>query len=140
MLLADDDEDDCIFFKEALESLHVDMSLTTVGDGEQLMKFLDASEKLPDVLFLDLNMPRKTGVECLTQIKSKDRLAKLSVVVYSTSLDKNIADVLYQKGASYYIRKPSEFTMLKEVIHHALTVLQQTDFKQPGKDKFILNL
>jgi len=138
LLLADDDEDDCIFFKEALESLPVDISLATVSDGEQLMKFLIASEKLPDVLFLDLNMPRKTGVECLTLIKSEDRLAKLSVVIYSTSLDKDVADVLYQKGASYYIRKPSEFAKLKEAIHNALIVLAQTDFKQPSKDKFIL--
>ena len=60
LLLADDDTDDCIFFKAALEKLSLSTSLTTVHDGEQLMRLLlKETYELPHVLFLDLNMPRK---------------------------------------------------------------------------------
>lgn len=61
ILLADDDKADCLLFKEALEELPVSASLTMVHDGEQLVEELTKEgNKLPDVLFLDLNMPRKT--------------------------------------------------------------------------------
>ena len=71
ILLADDDTDDCIFFKEALDELLLPTKLMTVHDGEQLMHLLaNESTELPDVLFLDLNMPRKNGFECLEEIKS----------------------------------------------------------------------
>ena len=71
ILLADDDVDDCIFFREALEELPVNASLTTVKDGVQLIQHLtDNPNPFPDVLYLDLNMPRKNGFECLSEIKS----------------------------------------------------------------------
>jgi CheY-like chemotaxis protein len=70
VLLADDDADDCLFFKEALEELPLSTSLTIVNDGDQLMKWLlKNTSRLPHVLFLDLNMPRKNGFECLTEIR-----------------------------------------------------------------------
>jgi CheY-like chemotaxis protein len=68
-LLADDDTDDCIFFKEALEDLSFTTTLSTANDGVELMHFLKARlSDLPDALFLDLNMPRKAGYECLSEI------------------------------------------------------------------------
>jgi len=70
ILLADDDIDDCIFFKEALEEFTIPSNLTTVNDGEQLMQILtDETNQLPNILFLDINMPRKNGFECLSEIK-----------------------------------------------------------------------
>ena len=140
LVLADDDEDDCIFFKEALDDLPVTVSVTTVKDGVQLMKFLSntAYGSLPDILFLDLNMPRKGGFECLTEIKTIDTLRHLPVIIFSTSLEMNIVDLLYEKGASHYIRKPGDFSKLKKVILEALSIRTQINFKQPSRDKFIL--
>ena len=67
LLLADDDIDDCSFFKEVLENLPISTHLTTVHDGEQLIQLLAKETiELPHVLFLDLNMPRKNGFECLS--------------------------------------------------------------------------
>ena len=66
ILLADDDTDDCIFFKEALDELLIKTNLRTMHDGEQLMIYLGGtSRELMDVLFLDINIPRKNGFECL---------------------------------------------------------------------------
>ena len=139
LLLADDDEDDCIFFKDALEDLSLPASLKTVSDGVQLMNFLgDNPDNLPDVLFLDLNMPRKNGFECLSEIKKTNQLKDLPVIIFSTSLDMEVVNLLYEKGAHHYIRKPGEFSKLKKVILKALTVTSQSNLKQPARDNFII--
>jgi len=140
LLLADDDEDDCDFFKEALDELTLPVSLVTVNDGVQLMDFLadHSRDNLPDLLFLDLNMPRKNGSECLKEIKESENLKNLPVIIFSTSLDNSIVDVMYSKGATYYIRKPGEFSQLKKVIENALILASQNNFKQPRREQFIL--
>ncbi|RYJ40806.1 MULTISPECIES: response regulator [Flavobacterium] len=139
LLLADDDEDDCLFFKEALDEIAISTDLLTVNDGVQVMNYLKNNVlNLPDVLFLDLNMPLKNGLECLDEIKNDERLENLPIVIFSTSLDNEIVNKLYQKGASYYIRKPGDFTKLKSVIAKALTIAPENNFKQPERANFIL--
>jgi CheY-like chemotaxis protein len=121
LLLADDDTDDCVLFKEALEELPISASLSIVNNGEQLIKRLTESPVfLPDVIFLDLNMPRKNGFECLTEIKLNNALKHLPVIILSTSLDIASIQELYEKGAQYCIRKPNGFEKLKELIQHTL--------------------
>lgn len=141
LLLADDDRDDCIFFRDALDDLPVEINLTTVNDGVELMNFLknNPSEN-PDLLFLDLNMPRKNGFDCLTELKSNPGLKNIPVIIFSTSLDMQIADLLFEKGAHHYIRKPNNFIKLKRIINEALNITAMNNYKQPGKDKFILQV
>jgi CheY-like chemotaxis protein len=123
ILLADDDTDDCNFFKEALEDLKLPVHLTTVRDGEQLMELLTKdSKELPDVLFLDINMPRKNGHECLAEIKHNKKLKGLSVVMFSTSNSPDKIQMTFKSGAHIYIHKPGDFSQLKEVIRHALPI------------------
>jgi CheY-like chemotaxis protein len=140
LLLADDDEDDCAFFKDALDDLPISAILSTVNDGVELMDFLLKKSfiNFPDILFLDLNMPRKNGFECLQEIKLISELKELPVIIFSTSLDNNVVDSLYAKGAIYYIQKPGDFSKLKKVILEALTVTSQNNFKQPARANFIL--
>lgn len=141
LLLADDDEDDRAFFKEALDELPITVKLITVNDGAELMEFLlnNQSGNFPDILFLDLNMPRKSGLECLKEIKTIDRLKHLPVIIFSTSLDSNIVDLMYENGASYYIQKPGEFYKLKKVIQNALTISSKNNFVQPIRNNFIVH-
>ena len=139
ILLADDDIDDCHFFKEALDSLPQATSLTTVNNGDELMHYLlENTQQLPHVLFLDINMPRKNGFECLSEIKSNEALKDLPVVMYSTSGSKDKINVLFNTGADVYIRKPSNFAQLVQVIHHALPMAAENIFSN-GKLKYILN-
>jgi len=141
LLLADDDEDDCLFFKEALEDLPVESFLTTVNNGEQLMRELNArTERLPDIIFLDLNMPRKPGFECLREIKQDEKLKSLPVIVYSTSLETDVVDLLYENGAQHYIRKPGDFTLLKKVIFKAIKTAVTGNPTKPPKEKFIIQV
>ena len=126
VLLADDDEDDCFFFQEALNELPASAHLTVVHDGEQLMQLLaKTTDSLPDVLFLDLNMPRKNGFECLLEIRSNEQLKQLPVVILSTSFDRAMADRLYRSGANCCMSKPSVHPELKSLIQQALTLVAQ---------------
>ena len=139
ILLADDDTDDCHFFKQALEALPLTTMLTTVHDGEELMNYLFQNEDhLPHVLFLDINMPRKNGFECLSEIKHNDKLKDLPVVMFSTSGAHDKIDILFKTGADVYIRKPANFAQLAQVIHHALPLAAENIFSN-GKLKYILN-
>ena len=127
ILLADDDTDDCLFFEKALEELNLSTELTIVHDGEQLMNYLNEnSEHLPDVLFLDLNMPRKNGFECLVEIKENEKLKDLPVVMFSISCPRDIKfeedmiNRLLKIGANDFIRKSDSLVQLKEFIHKAI--------------------
>jgi len=127
ILLADDDTDDRSFFEKALQEIPFDTHFNTVNNGEQLMVYLaENADNLPDVIFLDLSMPRKTGFECLMEIKEDEKLKDISVVMFSTSFSKGIElemtlmNTLSTMGALDYIRKPSGFEQLKKVIHESL--------------------
>jgi CheY-like chemotaxis protein len=139
ILLADDDTDDCLFFKEALDELPLSTHLTTVYDGEQLMQQLTENMgELPHVIFLDINMPRKKGCQCLSEIKRDNKLKQLPIVVFSTSFDKETVNEMYENGAHYYLRKPNSFPKLKQVISQALTNIEKYNFLQPPKDNFVI--
>jgi CheY-like chemotaxis protein len=141
ILLADDDKDDCFLFREALSELPISTTLETVHDGEELINYLEKhKDALPHVLFLDLNMPRKNGFECLTEIKHSDELKDLPVVMFSTSYprdmhyEQDMIKVLYNIGAQDYIRKPANFTLLKEVINNILVKLEPTLLRNQNKN------
>jgi len=141
ILLADDDIDDCIFFKEALVELLLSKHLTTVNDGEQLMQLLtNETNVLPHVLFLDLNMPRKNGFECLTEIKLSKKLKQLPVIVFSTSFEQEVVNQLYKNGAQYFIRKPSEFSQFKNIILLSLALITKENISQPTRENFVITM
>jgi CheY-like chemotaxis protein len=139
ILLADDDTDDCIFFKEALDELLLPTKLMTVHDGEQLMHLLaNESTELPDVLFLDLNMPRKNGFECLEEIKFNEKLKQLPVIIFSTSFEQDRVNQLFKNGAQFYIRKPSEFAQFIKIIHLTLAMIAQGNSAPQTRENFVL--
>lgn len=139
IVLADDDKDDCFLFDEAVEELPLAVNLTIVHDGEELMQLLtDPMDNSPDVLFLDLNMPRKNGFECLSEIRGNNKFNHLPIIIFSTSFDPEIANQLYKKGAYYYMRKPSGFSKLRNAIHQALTQITESANGQPPKEEFVL--
>ena len=140
ILLADDDKADCLLFKDALDELPVTAKLTTFENGEQLMEQLNKKQsKLPDVLFLDLNMPRKNGFVSLGEIKRNNNLDKLPVIIFSTAHEQDKVKQVFRDAAHYYIRKPNEFAKLKKVIYEALTLITQRDIPLPIKENFILS-
>ena len=124
ILLADDDLDDCFLFKEALNELALSTQLTTVYNGEELIELFTTGIGQPfDVLFLDLNMPRKNGFACLEEIKLNEKWSYVPVIIFSTSFEKGTEASLYLKGALSCIQKPTDFLGLKKIIQQALTLI-----------------
>ncbi|MCX6351068.1 MAG: response regulator [Bacteroidetes bacterium] len=137
ILLADDDIDDCAFFERALSELPVLANLSIVRNGEEVMEYLNESAfPLPDILFLDLSMPRKTGFECLLEIKENEYLKNLDIVIFSTSYGKDMnyendmIKMLYKFGAMDYIKKPGDFNLLKQVIHNSLLLITEKKYRK----------
>jgi CheY-like chemotaxis protein len=141
IMLADDDEDDRLFFEEAFEEVKIKYEITTFSDGEQLMAHLNQDHNpMPDIIFLDLNMPRKSGMECLKEIRANDRLKKISVAIYSTSSSEQDIEDTFVAGANVYIRKPNDFNMLKKVLSDVVHINWQYITDGLNKDSFILSL
>ncbi len=137
LLLADDDRDDRFFFNKAIQALPIIPTLTMVEDGEKLMHYLfENVDQLPDLLFLDLNMPRKNGSECLIEIKQHNTLKELPVVIYSTALYDELANQLYKNGAHYFMRK-SNMQELQIALAGLLSLVVETKFSRPPRDQFI---
>ncbi len=140
ILLADDDEDDCFLFEEALNALPIEFQLKKVFNGDDLCTYLLAENIVyPDIIFLDLNMPRKNGFECLRLIKSNINVKHIPIVIISTSIDETAILQVYNNDASQYIRKPDNFEILKNVIARALFVVANKKYIKPPLEHFILN-
>jgi len=139
ILLADDDHDDCSLFVEALTELPLLTKVDMVYDGYQLMTYLYRNwQHLPQLLFLDLNMPCKNGFECLMEIKRDNYLKLMPVIIFSTSSDETMINTLYQAGAQHYICKPGNFQQLKELIQQAIHFSTQESFLPRTRENFVL--
>jgi CheY-like chemotaxis protein len=142
VVLADDDDDDCALFTEAIREFP-QVHLTMVHDGDALLKLVNSSFDFPDILFLDLNMPRKNGFECLHEIKQSGKWKAVTIVIYSTSFNAAAADELYNSGADYFIQKPASFDHLKLLLKLALTTVERSLLENmslhPSRDKFKLS-
>ena len=140
VLLADDDEDDRLFFKEAFGEIKIKTRVKTVNDGVELMNHLTGSgNELPHILFLDLNMPRKSGLECLLEIKLNDNLKDIPIAIYSTSASEEDIENTFVKGANVYIKKPSDFMTLKKILEEVITINWQYHTSGLNREAFLLN-
>ena len=141
IFLADDDADDCALFKDALNELSIQTQLTITNDGDQLLTALDEKvPPLPHVIFLDLNMPRKSGFVCLEEIRRTPKLKNIPVVIFSTSANPTAIDTTYSLGANYFICKPRSFELLKKAIEIILSFDYNLLLQQPTKEHFFVEI
>jgi len=110
VLVADDDNDDCMLAKEALGECAAHVQVHCVEDGAALMEYLFNSRHLPSLILLDLNMPKKDGRQALKEIKSTSTLRQIPVVVFTTSREQKDITYSTQTGAESFITKPSDFS------------------------------
>jgi CheY-like chemotaxis protein len=123
LLLADDDSDDRLLVKDALEECQWGGELRCVENGEELLDYLrhrgtyqEAAPPRPKLILLDLNMPRKDGRQALREIKADPVLRRIPVVILTTSKADTDIDTLYDLGANSFISKPVQFADLVNVI------------------------
>lgn len=141
IILADDDEDDRMFFTDAFSELKMSTKVQTYNDGEELMQYLNSEEAhMPEILFLDLNMPKKNGMECLQEIKANKKFENIAIAIYSTSSTEEHIEETFVKGANIYIKKPSDFNSLKKVLSDVVTINWQYHTSGLNKDNFLLRM
>ncbi|BCJ68803.1 response regulator [Polymorphospora rubra] len=123
ILVVDDDAGDVLMIEEALADSGIDKTIDVVGDGEEAMEFLRREGRhreahRPDMILLDLNMPRMDGRQVLTQVKSDENLRTIPIVVLTTSSADN--DILgsYTLQANAYVTKPIDLDEFNEVVRH----------------------
>ncbi len=141
ILLADDDEADRLLFKEAFEEIKINTKVLTVNNGAELMEYLHrAGTVLPEIIFLDLNMPRKNGFECLKEIRANKSFNEISICIYSTSAAERDIEATFIAGANVYISKPNDFNVLKQVLEKA--VMSAHVYHEPpfNKENFLLRI
>ena len=122
LFLVDDDPDDQEIFQEALRLIDKSIVCYTATDGKDAIDKLKDSLILPDVLFLDLNMPVMNGKDCLKAIKSDKDLRRIPVIVYSTSSAEKEKTNCLSLGAIHYISKPPQFNMLVSKLQETLLI------------------
>lgn len=139
ILLAEDDQDDRLLFKTVFDKIKIDHSLHFCEDGFELMNYLRDTVKLPHIIFLDLNMPGKSGLECLREIRKDVKLMDITVAIYSTSaLPVNVEET-FIAGANIYIKKPDDFETLEKVLSDVISINWQYVTDGLNRDNYMIN-
>lgn len=137
VFVTDDDEDDRLLFQEVINELPYLVHFTTARDGEETIQALMNTGQLPDLLFLDLNMPLKNGLDCLKEIKGTPQLSALPVIIFSTSAYPAAINQAYEEGAHLYIRKPNDFLTFKKLIQQVLSINWKDNISRPPREEFV---
>lgn len=125
ILLIDDDEDDREFFTSLLDTAAPQWSCVTAENGLIAMEILNDRLHLPDIIFLDLNMPVMNGHQFLKMIKSSGSfLSQIPIIVLSTSFDRKTMEETKSLGAFAFITKPNKLSVLEEKIKEVLNKLR----------------
>lgn len=123
--IVDDDSDDQELFIEAVSEVDKDIHCVSASDCEEALALLrDGKMDLPDMIFLDLNMPRLNGKQCLAELKKEIALRDIPVIIYSTSSEKRDMEETQRLGAAYFLTKPNKF----EELCQALSYVVQRDW------------
>jgi len=119
ILIADDDKDDLFLIKEALEESNLFSDISFVNDGEELLNYLTYTRSnqitFPDVILLDINMPRLNGKQALLFIKKHPHFKNIPVVIFTTSTSKKEEKECYDLGAILYLTKPQSYEALLDM-------------------------
>lgn len=134
---AEDDPEDQQLFRDVVNDINSSLELHIHNDGQELVEKLLNPPPKPQLVFLDLNMPKKNGIQALAEIRKSEKLKDLPVIIFTTSDDAASIETTKDLGASIFITKPSFFSSFKTAIAHCLSI----DWKKskPVRDQFVLS-
>jgi CheY-like chemotaxis protein len=136
--LIDDDEDEYLLFKQAVSELRLNVEIKYINTCAEVLDLIDQGE-IPDLIFLDLNMPVISGRECTKKIREKLK-DKLSIIIYSTSKYPPDVEGTHQDGANLYVIKPNSFEGLMQTLKAVFSIDWKQKFYFPPKEKFLFRL
>ena len=136
--LIDDDEDEFLLFQQAIAELNINVEMKYINNCGEMLELLDKGD-IPDLLFLDLNMPMISGRECVKKIREKLK-DRLSIVIYSTSKYQPDVDGTHQDGANLYVIKPNSFEGLMQTLKGVFSIDWKQKFFLPPREKYLFRL
>lgn len=139
ILLAEDDQDDRRFFKKVFDSLKIKHDLCMCEDGLELMAYLDDSDVLPHIIFLDINMPGKSGMECLKEIRTNSRFRNTTIAMYSSMSSPAAVEDAFIGGANIFIKKPGEYDELKKILSDVMHIDWQYVTDGLNRENYMIN-
>jgi CheY-like chemotaxis protein len=132
ILIVDDDADDRQLFVDAIRQVDENITCTTADDGKQALDLLKSNDTyLPDLIFLDLRMPRFSGKKCLLELKNDVVLKPIPVVIYTTSREVEESRELRELGAVHFVSKPSD----PEEIYYVVSMVLEEQLRSTGTRK-----
>ena len=134
----DDDPDDQDFFKEVVAEITPQHTIYTQNDGFELLEVLQNPPPSPHIIFLDLNMPKKSGYQVLKEIRETDSTKTIPVVIFSTSNDNNAIKKTKELGANMYITKPGSYTKFKKILNSVLALNWEQNL--PADNEFVFTV
>lgn len=139
VLLADDDADDRVFLSEIIVDVAPRATIDVACNGAMLMEYMNSPHTLlPDIIFLDLNLPLKNGKQCLTEIKNDGKFQHIPVIIYSTSSYMKDIENAYNNGANLYVIKPNTCGELKRIMKKIFATDWSDSLWSPQREKFIM--
>lgn len=136
ILMADDDKDEFYILQEAAQKACEPLKVSYVANWLELLRFI--LKTLPDILFLDLNMPVKDGIECLQLLRETSKYDQLPIIIYSTSVSKNDIDKAYTNGANYFIVKPNALEDITDMIKKLCYMDKEALLSIPPREEFVI--
>ena len=137
ILLAEDDLDDYMHFELAIKEISIPVYLRHAKDGEEL--FIKLKEAIPDLLFLDIEMPCKNGIACVLEIRRNPDYNFMPVIMFTSHERQSFIEESYKSGANYFLMKPSTVKALAEKLQFILSREWHTQMYFPPLNEYVLS-
>jgi DNA-binding response OmpR family regulator len=136
ILMADDDKDDFHILEEAVKGANEQVTVAYAANWMDLWRFL--LKHVPDVIFLDLNMPVKDGFECLQLLRAERKYNKIPIIIYSSSTNRVDIDKSYNLGANYFVVKPNSVEEISKILQKITRMSKEQLQKQPSREEYVI--
>ena len=135
VLLAEDDKDDVLIFELALEEANLSVDLRHAGDGDKLFDML--GDNIPDILFLDIQLPCRDGLTCILQIRKNKEYDNLPVVMCTSHAGEKYIDESFRNGANLYMIKSRSLREMAENLKRVFSINWKAQLYYPPKNEFV---
>ncbi|PIF44433.1 CheY-like chemotaxis protein [Chryseobacterium sp. 52] len=141
VIAADDDEGNIIFFKNIFKGLKIGVKSQCFSGGEDLMKYLTSNGAIiPEIVFIKYDIPGKSCMECVEEIKSDSRFSNIVIAVYTDQISEIEIEEIFVSGANIFMRKPETYEGLKKSLTEIITINWQYHTSGLNKDNFIMKV
>ncbi|AZA82325.1 response regulator [Chryseobacterium lactis] len=141
VIVADNDENTLIFFKNIFKELKVSIKVQCFDNGNSLMEYLNNDDAVvPEIVFIQHSIAGRNSVECIEEFKANPKFNNMVTAIFSDQICEDEVEDIFVKGTNIYIRKPEDFKSLKKVLTDVITINWQYHTSGLNKDNFILKL